>query len=157
MRPSPSALSAVLLTALVLAPASRAPAQGVVAPETPAPAEHTTWYFYTVRWGFQDEFLDLFQRNHYPILKAQLGTKVRRIRTFVPKNHGDGRADWTFAVELTFTGREDGPSDADLARRLFPDLERFRQEEKRRFELLAAHWDVPLNEVDLEKRVPTDR
>ena len=30
----------------------------------------TTWFFYTVKWGGQDEFLDLFQRNHYPILKA---------------------------------------------------------------------------------------
>ena len=29
----------------------------------------TVWFFYTVKWGFQDEFLDLFQRNHYPILK----------------------------------------------------------------------------------------
>jgi hypothetical protein len=121
-----------------------------------APQPHTTWYFYTVKWGYQDEFLDLFQKNHYPILKAQLGTTIQSIRTFVPKNHGDGRADWTFAVELTFTGREGGPSDAELARKLFPDLRRFRQEEQRRFAILEAHWDVPLNPIDLETRVPTE-
>ena len=71
------------------------------APAPSAEATRTTWYFYTVKWGFQNEYLDLFQRNHYPILKAQLDAGVyTRVRTLVPENHGDGRADWTFAVEL---------------------------------------------------------
>ena len=34
--------------------------------------------------------------------------------------------------------------DADIKLRLYPDQERFRAEERRRFELLDAHWDVPL-------------
>lgn len=144
------ALAMLVGTVAAVAIAQTAPAEAA----TPKP--HTTWYFYTVKWGYQDEFLDLFQKNHYPILKAQLGTKIQSIRTFVPKYHGDGRADWTFAVELTFTGREGGPSDADLARKLFPDLRRFRQEEQRRFAILEAHWDVPLNPIDLETREPTE-
>ena len=41
-------------------------------------------------------------------------------------------------------------SDAEIAARLFPDAERFRAEEQRRFELLDAHWDVPLEDVPLE-------
>jgi hypothetical protein len=124
--------------------------------QTAAPTEHTTWYFYTVEWGHQGEFLDLFQKNHYPILKAQLGEAIKSIRTFVPRNHGDGRADWTFAVELTFTGKK-GPSDEELAKQLFPDLETFRKEEQRRFQILVAHWDVPLTELDLATRVPWER
>jgi hypothetical protein len=40
-------------------------------------------------------------------------------------------------------------SEADIAARLFPDQDRYRAEERRRFELLEAHWDVPLEEVDL--------
>ena len=124
--------------------------------DTPAPQEHTTWYFYTVEWGHQGEFLDLFQKNHYPILKAQLGGAIKSIRTFEPKNHGDGRADWTFAVELSFTGRK-GPSDEELAKKLYPDLETFRKEEQRRFQLLVAHWDVPLNELDLSTRRPWEK
>jgi len=135
---------ALATTALAASPAARA--------QEPEPRAHTTWYFYTVKWGHQDEFLDLFQRNHYPILKAQLGTTIEKIRTFVPQNHGDGRADWTFAVELTFTGREGGRSDAEIAKSLYPDLAKFHAEERRRFEILVAHWDVPLNEVDLETR-----
>jgi hypothetical protein len=154
MRPVLS-IAAAAIMALTLAPFPRARAQSA-AGEAPEGREHVTWYFYTVKWGHQDEFLDLFQRNHYPILKAQLGSTIRRIRTFAPQNHGDGRADWTFAVELTFTGREGGPSDAEIAQKLYPDMARFRREERRRFEILVAHWDVPLNEVDLETRAPSE-
>ena len=117
--------------------------------------ERTVWYFYRVRWGFQDEFLDLFQKNHYPVLKAQLGARLTQIRTYVPAYHGDGRADWTFAVALTFRdlAAQVGPSpEAEIKRRLYPDQETFKKEERRRFELLDAHWDVPLKEVDLETR-----
>lgn len=121
----------------------------------------TSWFFYTVRWGYQDEFLDLFQKNHYPVLKAQLETgRLTDIRTYVPTNHGDGRADWTFAVALTFRDAAAmvGPSpDAEIVRRLYSDLATFRAEEQRRFEILEAHWDVPLNEINLDTRVPSGR
>jgi len=118
-------------------------------------SEKTVWYFYKVRWGHQDEFLDLFRRNHYPVLKAQVGGRLTAIRTFVPTYHGDGRADWTFVVELTFrdVAAHTGPSgEAEIAHTLFPDQDRFRQEEQRRFELLDAHWDVPLNEIEMETK-----
>src|SRR5688572_32754814 len=46
-----------------------------------------TWYFYTVKWGSQDEFLDLFQRNHYPVLKAkEKAGQYRSVRTLVPRS-----------------------------------------------------------------------
>lgn len=125
------------------------------APAPSAEATKTTWYFYTVKWGYQDEFLDLFQRNHYPILKAQLDAGVyTRVRTFVPENHGDGRADWTFAVELVRAASPPAFDEAAALKRLFPDQARFRKEEQRRFEILVAHWDVPLNVVDMATRTP---
>jgi len=118
-----------------------------------ASQEMTVWYFYKVRWGFQDEFLELFRRNHYPVLAAQLGDRITAIRAYEPKYHGDGRADWTFAISLTFKDaaaltRPSGEN--EIARRLFPDQERFKAEERRRFELLDAHWDVPLKDVGMD-------
>ena len=146
---------AAIAVAVVLA-AAGAPGASAQAPAPSADATKTVWYFYTVKWGHQDEFLDLFQRNHYPILKAQLDAGVfTRVRTFVPENHGDGRADWTFAVELV---RAAAPPDFDEAaalQKLYPDQARFRKEERRRFEVLVAHWDVPLNVVDMTTRKPT--
>lgn len=122
------------------------------APAPSAEAEQTTWYFYTVKWGSQDEFLDLFRRNHYPVLKAQLDAGVfTRIRTYVPTNHGDGRADWTFAVELVRAADPPEIDEAALLKKLYPDQATFRTEEQRRFELLVAHWDVPLNVVNMER------
>ena len=123
-------------------------------------AERTVWYFYTVKWGAQDEFLDLFQKNHYPVLRDQMksGGRITAVRTFVPTYHGDGRSDWTFAVSITYrdTAAMTGPAgEAEITARLYPDQATFRREEQRRFELLAAHWDVPLNELDMATRVPT--
>jgi hypothetical protein len=118
-----------------------------------SPGERTAWYFYRVKWGYQDEFLELFRKNHYPVLEAQLGERITAFKAYVPTYHGDGRADWTFATKLTFRDAAalTGPSgEEEIARRLFSDFDTFRQEERRRFEILDAHWDVPLTEVPME-------
>ncbi len=134
---------------------------GVVRAQAPAAqaagrAERTTWYFYKVKWGFQDEFVDLFSRNHLPILREEMKSgRIKDVRTYVPTYHGDGRADWTFAVVITYKdlAAMTGPSDEDaIVKRLYPDQVKFKKEEQRRFEILDAHWDVPLNEVDLTRR-----
>ena len=134
------------------------PVAGVVAVRAQAPAsqsasqaERTVWYFYRVKWGFQDEFVGLFRKNHYPVLQAQVKSgRMTSVRTFVPTYHGDGRADWTFAVAITFkdSAAMNAPSGEDeIVRKLFPDQNTFRKEEQRRFEILDAHWDVPLSPV----------
>jgi uncharacterized protein CbrC (UPF0167 family) len=115
--------------------------------------QKTVWYFYRVKWGFQDEFQTLFARNHLPVLREEMKAgRIANVRTFVPSYHGDGRADWTFAVMIVFkdVAAFVGPSgDDEIQKRLFPDRARFLKEEQRRFEILDAHWDVPLNELDL--------
>ena len=123
---------------------------------TQPPSETTTWYFYKVKWGYQDEFLDLFQRNHYPVLKAlKEAGQYSAIRTYTPRYHGDGRADWTFAVELVRREVAGMPAEEEVVRKLYPDQTKFRKEEARRFELLEAHWDVPLTAVNFESRALT--
>ncbi len=116
--------------------------------------QRTAWYFYRVKWGYQDEFQTLFARNHLSVLREEMKTgRIVSVKTYVPTYHGDGRADWTFAVAITFKDAAAlvGPSDeAAIQRRLFPDQATFQKEEQRRFEILDAHWDVPLNELDLK-------
>jgi hypothetical protein len=109
----------------------------------------TVLYFYKTRWGSHDEFVELFERNHLPILKAQLDAgRLLDVRRYVARFHGDGRADWDVLVTITYRdwAALDAHSDEDIAKRLFPDQTRYRKEERRRFELLEAHWDVPLDE-----------
>jgi hypothetical protein len=131
---------------------------GAQAPARQAGGEpKTTWYFYTVKWGLQDEFVDLFQRNHYPILKAkEKAGRYAAVKVYVPEFHGDGRADWTFAVELVVPPNPPAtPTDEEIIATLYPDRAKFLHEEQRRFEILTAHWDVPLNRVNLDTRRPT--
>ena len=40
-------------------------------------------------------------------------------------------------------------AEAEIAARLFPDQVAYRADEQRRFALLDAHWDVPLEPVAL--------
>lgn len=114
----------------------------------------TIEYYYRVRWGAHDEFWQLFRRNHYPILAEQIRTgRLLEVRAFVPRFHGDGRADWNLLVRITYRDWEavEAHAEPEIAARLYPDQERFRAEEQRRFELLEAHWDVPLEERDLDE------
>ena len=148
------------MAVLVMAAATLSLSAAPVTPRVQAPAgqaagraERTAWYFYRVKWGYQEEFVRLFQKNHYPVLREQMKTgRITSVRTYVPTYHGDGRADWTFAVSITFrdVAAMTGPSgEEQIVQKLYPDQATFRKEEQRRFELLDAHWDVPLNELDL--------
>lgn len=144
--------AAVTIVALLLPGHPAALAQAPAAQAASRP-ERTVWYFYRVKWGFQDEFVTLFQRNHLPVLKEEMKSgRIKDVRTFVPTYHGDGRADWTFAVVIVYRdiAAMTGPSnDAEIIKRLYPDAAKFAREEQRRFEILDAHWDMPLNELDL--------
>jgi hypothetical protein len=107
----------------------------------------TIAYFYRTRWGAHDEFVGLFDRNHWPILRDQLAEgRFLDVTVSNPRFHGDGRADWDFLVTITYRdwAAIQTHSEAEIARRLFPDQATFKAEEQRRFSLLEAHWDVVL-------------
>jgi hypothetical protein len=113
-------------------------------------------YYYKIKWGFQEEFERLFFKNHRPILAAQTKPdgRVRDVSVYRPQFHGDGRADWTFLVVITFAdfaALKSSVDEATIARGLFSDMETWRREEKRRFEIVEAHWDVPLLPVEPPK------
>lgn len=108
----------------------------------------TVAYFYKVKWGFQEEFVELYNKNHLPVMKAMVDSgRLLDVKTYTPRFHGDGRSDWTFMSVLVFKNwqvMEDNSEEQAIIKRLYPDQATFRREEQRRFELLEAHWDVPL-------------
>ena len=109
----------------------------------------TAAYFYRIQWGHHAEFLELFERNHWPILREQLAAgRLLDVRLQTPRFHGDGRADWDVLVTITYRdwAAMEEHSDGSIVERLYPDRVTFQAEERRRFELLEAHWDVPLEE-----------
>jgi hypothetical protein len=109
--------------------------------------------YYRVHWGHVDEFLELFRRNHWPILRDQLASgRFTEVRASRPRLHGDGAADWHLLVTITHRdwAAAERHSEAEIAERLFPDQDRFTAEERRRFQILDAHWDVILEDVPLD-------
>ena len=111
-------------------------------------------YFYRTRWGAHDEFVALFRKNHWPILREQLAQgRFLDVELWTPRFHGDGRADWDVLVSITYRdwAAMQEHSDAEIAARLYPDQATFKREEERRFELLEAHWDVVLESRPLER------
>lgn len=111
-------------------------------------------YYYRVRWGYADEFLRLYRKNHLPILKQQMESgRILSITADKPRFHSTEDGRWDYRVTIVWRSIQclnDGFDESVLARQLFPDQETFRKEEQRRFELLLAHWDVPIDEVELD-------
>ena len=111
-------------------------------------------YFYRTRWGAHDEFIELFKRNHWPILQEQLAAgRYTDIRMFATRFHAPGPNTWDILVTITYRdwAAVAAHSEKGIAERLYPDQVTFRAEERHRFELLEDHWDVVLEPVELAR------
>jgi hypothetical protein len=112
-------------------------------------------YYYKARWGYADEFIRLFKKNHYPVLKKQVELgRILKVSAVKPRLHATEDGRWDYRVTIVFKNVQvtnDGFDESTIAKSLFPDQETFKKEEQRRFEILQGHWDVPIDDVDLEK------
>jgi hypothetical protein len=113
-------------------------------------------YYYKVKWGHAEEFLTLFKKNHYPVLKKEIEMgRILRVSVISPRLHGTEDGRWDYRVTIVFKSAAIANDNFDseaLARQLYPDQETFKKEEQRRFEILDAHWDLPIKDVQLDKR-----
>ncbi len=113
-------------------------------------------YYYKAKWGHADEFLALFKKNHYPVLKkeTELG-RMLNVSMTAPRYHTTEDGRWDFRVTIVFKNAataNDNFDSAALIKQLYPDQETYKKEEQRRFEILDAHWDLPIKDVDLNGR-----
>ena len=113
-------------------------------------------YYYKAKWGHADEFLALFKKNHYPVLKkeVELG-RMLKVTMVAPRYHTTEDGRWDFRVTIVYKNAaiaNDNFDSAALIKQLYPDQETYKKEEQRRFEILDAHWDLPIKDVDLDTR-----
>ena len=113
-------------------------------------------YYYKAKWGHAEEFLTLFKKNHYPLLKKQV-EMGRMVKVWVdqPRYHTTEDGRWDYRVTIVFKNATvaNEPFDEDgLKKQMFPDQAAYAKEEQRRFEVLDAHWDLPVKTVDVEAR-----
>jgi hypothetical protein len=142
-------LSLSLLASPVLA--QGAPPQGA----TNQP--YTMEYYYKTQWGHQQEFLQLFLKNHYPLLRKEVESgRILSVKIETPANHMTEDSRWDYRVTLTFknstVATTTNPDEPAMIKQLWPDQETFTHEEQRRFAILLAHWDLPVTDVTPAKK-----
>ena len=129
----------------------RTQAQGATA-EKPFVVE----YYYKVKWGHADEFITLFRKNHYPVLKkeVELG-RMLKVSAVAPVYHTTEDGRWDYRVTIVYKNAavaHDNFDSAALIKQMYPDQETYKKEEQRRFEILEGHWDLPIKDLDLDAK-----
>jgi hypothetical protein len=145
----------VLLTLMLSVFAPPLLAQGAP-PQAAADQPYTMEYYYKVEWGHQQEFLQLFLKNHYPLLKKGVeGGRMISIKIETPANHMTEDARWDYRVTIKYknstVATTANPEEEALIKQLWPDQEVYKREEQRRFEILLGHWDLPVTDITPSK------
>jgi hypothetical protein len=150
-------MKAVLIAVLLLfALASTAAAQGAP-PQGSADKPYVMEFYYKVHWGHQKEFFDLFLKNHFPLLQkiAESG-RILALKIETPANHMTEDARWDYRVTITYknstVATTANPEEEALIKKLYPDQPAYQKEEQRRFEILLAHWDLPVSDITPTKK-----
>jgi hypothetical protein len=104
-------------------------------------------------WGqVQQEFQQLFLKNHYPLLKKNIeGGRILSVKIETPANHMTEESRWDYRVTIRFknstVATTANPEEERLIQQLWPDQATYKHEEQRRFEILLAHWDLPVTDI----------
>lgn len=113
-------------------------------------------YYYKAKWGHAEEFLALFKKNHYPVLKKEMELgRMLKVSMVTPRYHMTEDSRWDYRVTIVFKNAaiaNDNFDSSTIIKQLYPDQETYKKEEQRRFEILDAHWDLPIKDVDLDTR-----
>jgi hypothetical protein len=151
----------VAITGLVLAAPLWSTTLGAGAKQSAMAAEskeqpYAIEYYYKAKWGHAEEFLALFKRNHYPVLKKEIELgRMLKVSMTVPRYHTTEDGRWDYRVTIVFKNAaiaNDNFDSSAVIKQLYPDQETYKKEEQRRFEILDAHWDLPIKDVDFEAR-----
>jgi len=124
----------------------------------PSQAQDKSSYFtienyYKAKWGFADEFINLWKVNHYPLLKKAIDKgDIISVEAEKPKLHSGEDTRFDFKVSIVFKNEKlafDPNLTKQYEKQLYPDLEKLKKDEQHRFELLISHWDVMIEKVEL--------
>jgi hypothetical protein len=146
----------LLVGILFLSIAAAVSAQGAP-PQGGANKPYVMEYYYKVQWGHQQEFLRLFLKNHYPLLLERIKSgDFLSVKIETPSNHMTEDSRWDYRVTITFknstVATTANPGEEEAVKKLFPDQSTYEREEQRRFEILLAHWDLPVADITPAKK-----
>jgi hypothetical protein len=109
--------------------------------------------YYKVKWGYAEEFIDLWKANHYPLLKKAIEKgDIITVEAEKPKLHSGEDTRWDFKVTLVFKDIKaafDPELTTPYKKQIYPNLDKLAKDEQHRFELLLSHWDVMTEKIVL--------
>src|SRR3954451_9350997 len=113
-------------------------------------------YYYKAKWGHADEFLKLFKKNHFPLLKKEVEMgRMLKVSVEQPRYHTTEDGRWDYRVTIVFknaTVANEPFDETEIKKQLWPDQATYLKEEQRRFEILISHWDLPVRTMDLDAK-----
>jgi hypothetical protein len=144
-------LLAVLAFVVALSFAAPLMAQGAP-PQGSSGQAYTVEYYYKCQWGHQQEFLKLFLKNHYPLLKKIQSTgRILSVKIESPAYHTSEELRWDYRVTITYknstVATTANPDEEAFIKELWPDQATYEKEEQRRFEILLGHIDLPITDI----------
>src|SRR6202008_4919270 len=109
--------------------------------------------YYKVKWGYAEEFIELWKVNHYPLLKKAIEKgDIISVEAEKPKLHSGEDTRWDFKVTIVFKDSK-AAFDPDLTtsykKLLYPDPDKLAKDEQHLFKLLIAHRDVMTEKINL--------
>jgi len=121
-------------------------------PQGGADQPYSVEYYYKCQWGHQQEFLQLFLKNHYPLLKKVEATgKILSVKIESPAYHTTEDGRWDYRVTIRYKNSTlattANPDEEGMIKQLWPDQATYLKEEQRRFEILLGHWDLPVTDI----------
>jgi hypothetical protein len=144
-------LVSILALAIGLGVAAPLLAQGAP-PQSGAGQPYTVEYYYKVQWGHQAEFLQLFLKNHFPLLKRVQATgRILSLKIESPAYHTTEDGRWDYRVTIRYkdstVATTSNPDEEAFIKEMWPNQETYKKEEQRRFEILLGHWDLPVTDI----------
>src|SRR5438067_3649385 len=114
----------ILFPLLIAALARTVLAQGAP-PHSAADKPYTMEYYYKVQWGHQQEFLQLFLKNHFPLLKKNIESgRMISVKIETPANHMTEESRWDYRVTIRFktstAATTANPDEDRMIRQLWP-------------------------------------
>jgi hypothetical protein len=142
---------AVFVLVIALVGVSHARGQQTAASPAASAAEkpYLVEWVYKVKWGYADEFWQLFKKYQIATLnrEKELGY-VTSYTVYRPGLHAGEDSRWEYRIVITYKNISSSGHGSEVEKQLFPDQATMKREENRRWELTEAHYDLPIHTID---------
>lgn len=111
--------------------------------------------YYKLPPGRQDEWLSLYKKYHYPIVRFMVEHGQMTSETIYTRAVHELSPSWDIAIVIVLPPagqrKKAELTRAQLIRKLYPDLEDYVKGERQRWALTLEQWNESWVEVDIEK------